>query len=48
MAPAGARATREPSASDKARVACTRLQIDEQALAQALVQLRDQLAPFTR
>lgn len=31
---------------DKARVACTRLQIDEQAFAQALGHLREQLAPL--
>jgi len=29
-------------------VACTRLQIDEQAFAQALVHLREQLAPFAK
>ena len=33
---------------EKARVACTRLQIDEQAFAQALVHLREQLAPFAK
>jgi hypothetical protein len=33
---------------DKVRIACTRLQIDEQAFGQALVHLREQLAPFAQ
>jgi hypothetical protein len=32
---------------DAARVVCTRVQIDEQAMAQALAQLREQIATFT-